>query len=537
MNSLTETTTDEPLTLKPEELNENIRSDANLNLRDGLQQYKKVAHWTIALSSVVCLWGYDLAVVGAVASLDPFQRDFGVFDKIENGKEKWIIPGIWLSLWLAMPSVGQLVGGIVAGPLADRRGRKACMLWGAILITVAVLIIFLANRVPGLDGKRGVFLAGKMLQGIATALLKITTQTWISETAPVCLRGALMTVVPAANLVGQLIGALAVFGVNGIETDFGYLLVLGLQWVFCIAPFLLAFILPESPAYLVRQDRLGEARQSIDRLFAPKNDSEKVLADVVAAEQEERSKHMNAGAITYAECFRGTNLPRTGVVIFANFLPPLFGLPLLTSASYFLQQLGMTSRFSLIFLIIGIIVGFAGNLGSTWTLSHLSRRWLTIYSLLGTAALWAAMGVTGVIPSAAAPEGISKWLAAAFMMLIIFVCGLGCWSSSYTIMSEVSSLRLRAASQSIGGISAYLAAIFTNFVLPFLYNPDQADLKATTGFVFTGTSVIAAVATWAVVPEMRGRSVMEIDHMFESGVKAWRSAAWVDEKGGAGATV
>lgn len=509
-------------------------SEANLPLRQALRQYSKITCWVLGLSTLVILWGYDLAVVGAVSSLEPFQHDFGVFDKIEDGEEKWIIPAIWLSMWQALPSVGQLVGALVAGPLADKRGRKSCMLWGAIIVTISILIVFLANRVPGIEGMRGVFLAGKIIQGFATALLKITTLTWISESVPVCLRGPSMAVVPAANLLGQFIGALVVFGVNGVEDDKGYLITLGLQWFFCLAPFVMCLILPESPSYLVRKARIDEARSSITRLFAPKNDCDKILAQLQATDEEERSQARNDTAITYAECFRGTNLRRTGIVIFANLLPPLFGLPLLTAASYFLQQVGMKSTWSLLFLIIGIIVGFAGNVGSTWTLSHLPRRPLTIISLLISALLWGVMGVSGTIPSAES-SGVSAWLTAALMMAIIFVCGLGCWSSSYSIMSEVSSLRLRATSQAIGGVVAYIASIFTNMVLPFLYNPDQADLKAKTGFVFAATCLVAAAATWGVVPEMKGRSAVEIDRLFEEGVKAWRSGGWVDGKGRTGA--
>lgn len=93
-------------------------------------------------------------------------------------------------------------------------------------------------------------------------------------------------------------------------------------------------------------------------------------------------------------------------------------------------------------------------------------------------------------------------------------------------MSEVSALRLRAKSQAIGGITAYIVGIFTQFVLPYLYNPDAANLKAKTGFVFAGTSLLACVITWLVVPEMKGRSVMEIDRLFEEGVTARGSGKW-----------
>ncbi|KAF1955840.1 putative sugar transporter [Byssothecium circinans] len=494
---------------------------ADLPLRQALRQYSKVSWWVIGLSTVIILWGYDLAVVGAVASLDPFQRDFGVFDKIEDGEEKWIIPAIWLSLWQAFPSVGQLIGASIAGPLMDKIGRKKCILAGAILVSISVLVEFLANRAPTLERMRGVFLAGKIIQGTATALIKMSAMTWVSETVPTCLRGPAMVVFPACNLIGQFIAAVVVFGLNSVTTDMGYLIALGIQWAFSIAPFAVAFLLPESPAYLVRKKKMEEAKHNIERLFAPKNDTDAILEKLrISIEEEEK---MTQG-ISYATCFKGHNLRRTWIVIFANLLPPLFGLPLLSSASYFLQQCGMKNSYSLLFLIVGIVVGFLGNIGSTWTLSHLPRRRLTILTLLIPALLWSAVGISGIFTA----YQTTQWLIAALLMLVIFTTGMGVWSTSYAIMSEVSSLRLRAKSQAIGGISAYLASIFTNFVLPFLYSPDAADLKGKTGFVFMATCVVGAAATWAVVPEMKGRSPIEIDHMFEEGVKARKSGGWRD---------
>jgi SP family general alpha glucoside:H+ symporter-like MFS transporter len=494
----------------------------NIPLREALRQYSKVTWWILGISTVIILWGYDLAVVGAVSSLDPFQRDFGQFDKIEDGEEKWIIPGIWLSIWQAMPSVGQLAGALAAGPMMDKLGRKKCILFGAVIVTLSVLLEFMANRMPSKEGMRRLFLAGKIIQGFATALIKMATLTWVSEIVPTCLRGASMMVFPSCNLVGQFIGAVLVFGINAIKTDMGYLVALGVQWIFSIAPLLVAIYLPESPAYLVRQKRMDEAKHSIDCLFAPKNDTDAILEKfrVLVAEEE----RLNEG-ISYISCFKGTQMRRTWVAIYANFLPPLFGLPLVSSGSYFLQQLGMKNFYSLLFLVIGIVIGFIGNLGSTWTMTHVGRRRLTINSLLLIALLWAVMGILGCFPTA---YNITQWISAALMMAIIFVAGVGVWTTSYVISSEVSSLRLRAKTQSIGGIAAYMASFVTNFALPLLYNPDQADLKALTGWVFFATSVLAALGTWWFVPEMLGRTPVEIDHLFAEKVSARKSAVWRD---------
>jgi MFS transporter, SP family, general alpha glucoside:H+ symporter len=494
---------------------------ANLRLKEAIRQYPRLVMYIGGLSTFIILVGYDLAAIGAVASLDPFQRDFGVFDEIKDGEEKYIIPAIWLSLWQAFPSVGQLFAAIAAGPLQDTIGRKKCLVIGSWITIVAVLVEFLAYKGTTQDAMRGILLLGKIIQGASLALIKMTLLTYISELSPTCLRGASMAIFPSLNLVGQFLGAVVVFALNGMETETGYLIAIGLQWFFSIVPFVAAYTIPESPTYLLRINKPEEAHASIVKLFAPQNDPDVVLKKIrISLEEEERTSKET----TYAQCFRGSNLRRTLIIIFANFLPPMFGLPLLTSASYFLQQVGMTSKYSLIFLIIGIVVGFIANTGSLWTLTHLGRRNLTIWTLVGAAIIWAAMGVAGCFDN----ERIVRWLTAAFAMIVICIAGVGVWPTSYTITSETSALRLRAKSQSIGGVSAYVVSIFTNFVLPFLYNPDAANLKAKTGFVFTGTSLLAAAITWMCVPEMKGKSTVEIDHMFEEKVPARKSANWKD---------
>lgn len=104
---------------------------------------------------------------------------------------------------------------------------------------------------------------------------------------------------------------------------------------------------------------------------------------------------------------------------------------------------------------------------------------------------------------------------AVTLMIIIIICSLGAWPASYAVAGETSSLRLRAKTQGLGILFHNLANIIFNLILPYIYNPDSGDLRAMTGFVYAGFCVLAVAGTWFWVPEMKGRSVGEIDAMFE----------------------
>lgn len=121
---------------------------------------------------------------------------------------------------------------------------------------------------------------------------------------------------------------------------------------------------------------------------------------------------------------------------------------------------------------------------------------------------------------------LSNRYTAATMMLIIISCGIGAWPSSYTVSGETSSLRLRAKTQSIGTLAADAANILYSFVLPYAYNKDAGNLGAKTGFIFFAICVLTTGVTWWVIPEMKGRSNVEIDHMFELRLPTRKFKGW-----------
>ncbi|KAH8728631.1 hypothetical protein GQ44DRAFT_737341 [Phaeosphaeriaceae sp. PMI808] len=402
-------------------------------------------------TSVILLWGYVGIIVGNITAIPAFQRDFGgIWNETE---QEFTFPALWLGLLYAMPDVGRGFGAATAGPLQDRIGRIKSLFTGATVATLSILIMFFSNKGGNLETRRGLPLLARLLQGFGLGMIKIQTLTYISETVPTCLRGASMAIIPAFDLLGKLTGALVIFGVESTSSPTSYLIAIGSQWIFSIAPLVLCFVLPESPAYHVRNKDFESARTSLVKLYTLKNDPDAALETLHRSIEHEEAI---GGGATYPECFRGINRRRTGVIIFANFLPPMFGLPLLASVSYFLQQVGVSSSKSLLLLIIGIICGLLSNVVSTWTLSHIRRRRLAMITLGGTSVLWAAMGISGLCHH--------------------------------------------------GGITAYVTGIFMQFVLPYLYNPDAANLKAKTGFVFAASSALAGVITWLLVPEMMGRS-------------------------------
>ena len=233
-------------------------SEEDLSFLQAVRRYPKIAGYCLALTTSILLWGYDLVVVSSVTGVPAFQRDFG-----ELFEGKYIFPSLWLSLWLAFGPLGSAVGSLAGGWLQDRVGRKYCLMTGSVLSAAAVAVIFVSDMPQGLDPKRGVFLLGKTIQGFAVGFIKIQALTYVSENAPTSLRGSAMALFPTFTLLGQLIGSAVVFVIESDETNRGYHIAFASQWVLSAAPFILSFVLPESPAYLVRKGQ--EAVRAQDR--------------------------------------------------------------------------------------------------------------------------------------------------------------------------------------------------------------------------------------------------------------------------------
>lgn len=282
-----------------------------------------------------------------------------------------------------------MVGSITGGHLQERVGRRYSMALGSFLSAVGVAIMYVSYLPDDINARRGVFLAGKGFQGAAIGMVMASVQTYMSEVLPAPLRGSMLVMFPIFTLVGQLIGAAVIYSALNLQN--GYIICFASQWPFSAVPLIMAFIVPESPVYLIRKNKVEKAYKSQMRLLPRGSEVEAELQLIRENINMEKGKHKSG----YKECFQGTNTRRTLIVMFANMLPQFFGLSLLAKASYFGQIIGMNPRMSILLLLMGLVVGLLANGCSVWLISRIGRRRLAISSLSVLILLWTALGISG----------------------------------------------------------------------------------------------------------------------------------------------
>ena len=202
-----------------------------------------------------------------------------------------------------------------------------------------------------------------------------------------------MALSPTFMLLGELIVAAVIFACAKKDSSAAYLIPFGTQWIFTLLPFVLAIMLPESPSYLIRKGEHDKAQKSMRSLHTAKIDVTPLFSQMRLSIVHEQQTSQE---LSYVDCFKGLNRRRTMIVAFAFMVPSFFGVPLLASASYFMQVVGMASSLSIIVLILGIVLGLLANAVGIWLMSIAGRRRLMLNTLAITTLLWLSMGISGI---------------------------------------------------------------------------------------------------------------------------------------------
>lgn len=218
----------------------------------------------------------------------------------------------------------------------------------------------------------------------------------------------------------------------------------------------------------------------------------------------------------YLECFQKSNLRRTLISIAPLCIQSLSGIVFAASYStYYMQLAGYSTSMSFKLQITQQVISLVGNVMSWYLVDRLGRRNLTFYGLL---MLTIILFLTGGLAVAATPGAIKGTVALILLYCWWYNVTIG--ATAYTILCEVSTSRLRAKTIAIGLATQQSLNVMWSFVLPYLFNPNKANLGAKVAFIFGGLAVLSLVYLWFCQPETAGRSYEELDEMFMKGVRA-----------------
>lgn len=289
-----------------------------MTLKEALRTYPKAVGWSVFVSLACVMEGYDTAFITSLYAQNAFRRDFGV--PYEDGYE---IPAPWQTGLSMGSKVGIIIGIFMNGYLAEKFGMKRLMLICYPLICAFTFILVFAKSLP-------VLLIGEILCGLPWGIFNTTAPAYASEVCPLVLRGYLTTFINLTWVVGQLISAGVLRGVSDMTSTWAWRIPFALQWLWPVPLAVGMLFCPESPWWLLRQDRLEDAERSLKRLSV-EADTKQTIAMMIHTDQLE--KKTKSGS--YADCFRGVDLRRTEIAACTWAIQQFSGLPLVSFPSSF----------------------------------------------------------------------------------------------------------------------------------------------------------------------------------------------------------
>ncbi|KAL2840056.1 general substrate transporter [Aspergillus pseudoustus] len=481
------------------------RFEQSLTNRDAFRLYSKAVGFSIILSLAIVMEGYDTALLGSFYAYPTFAEKFGA--PTSNGTYQ--VSSSWQSGLLNGAQVGQILGLMGAGLIADRFGYKRTLI-GALLLNIGfIFLMFFAQNV-------GMLFAAEVLCGLPWGAFQTLTVTYAAEVSPVILRPYLTTYANLCWLTGQLISSGVLRALLHRTDEWGWRIPYAIQWVWPVPIIVGVIFAPEFPWWLVRGGRIEEARKSLRRLTTRTNadyDLDNAVALMVVTNMQEQ---LSGEGVSYWDCFRGTNLRRTEIVCCVWGAQVFCGIGFCGNIAYFLQQQGFASDQSFNFGIGLSALGWIATIGSWFVMRWVGRRTLYIY---GLAAMFTALMIVGFIDIRQVNAGIS-YSSAALMLLFVFAYDLTVGPVCYCLVSEIPSTRLRIKSAVLARNVFNISLIVANFLNPAIVNPTAWNLRGKGGFVWAGSCFLFLIWSYFRLPEPMGRTSSELDILFENKVSA-----------------
>ncbi|KFY85073.1 hypothetical protein V500_08729 [Pseudogymnoascus sp. VKM F-4518 (FW-2643)] len=409
-----------------------------------------VVLWCIYAIWMLVLNSFENQAGGSVLGIPKFRKDFGY-----KYKDEYVLPVEWQSAFSGGPVASACVGSLGIAYLADKVGRKWAYALGLLFSYVGITLEFVATTSP-------IFFAGKLVNGFAIGAFATLSFTYIGEVTPTVLRGIVSSAAAISFTFGPFLVALIIKGTGTLQSRWAYRSIFVAQYgVAAFGTIFLPFM-PESPWWLLSKGREANAAKSLKKLGYSPSEIEMRIGQIILTLEEVKSE---TDGSTYLECF-----PKVSFCRLYNKL---------------------------------------SNIMSWFLVERFGRRPLMFYGLCFLTVDLLLTGSLAVVGTPGALKGTCS-------LILIY-----CWSYNvtigavaYTLLAETATSRLRIKTIAIGVFMHNAMNTMWAFVIPKLFNPDQANLGAKVSFIFGGLALLSCVYLWVYQPETAGRTYKELDELF-----------------------
>ena len=414
------------------------------------------------------LFGFDFAVIAG--ALPFLQKQFG-------------LDAYWEGFATGSLALGAIVGCLIAGKVSDKYGRKPGLLLAAATFTVSSLAMAFA---PGRD----FFIAARFTAGIGVGMASMLSPMYIAEIAPANWRGRLVAINQLTIVLGILITNLVNYWLRNNGDD-SWRLMFGLGAVPSILFLLGIFILPESPRWLVQNNKADAANKVLNKIGG-KQFADNSITGI-------KRSLVGISKISYSVAFNKAFLPAVligiGLAVFQqlcgintvfNYAPKIFE-SIGASQDDQLKQTVFIGGVNLVFTVLAMLL-----------VDKIGRKPLMLFGAGGLAILYivvAKMLATG-------SENVSWVLLAAIGTYAMSLAPV-----TWVLISEIFPNKIRGAATAIAVLCLWAAYFILVFSFPILFE----TFKDNTFYIYSGICVLGFFFIWKKVKETKGKTLEEME--------------------------
>ncbi|KAG0646972.1 Major facilitator-type transporter ecdD [Hyphodiscus hymeniophilus] len=462
--------------------------------------------------------GYDTGTIAGILAMPFWKTEFATSGELEPSSSQ-------TSLIVSILSAGTFVGALLSAPLADVLGRR----WA---IAVSCTIVFnLGVVLQTISTSQPLFIAGRFFAGAGVGLVSAQVPLYQSETMPRWIRGAVVGSYQLCINVGLFIAALIEYRTHSLNNTGSYRIPIGVQFLWSITLATGVIFFPETPRWLIKQDRYADAAKSLSRLRRLPPDHAAVIKEL----DEVKFSHeyeKTLGDSSYLTCFKGSIGKRLLMGCALQALQQLSGINFIFyyGTNYFKQAGFQNNPYAI--QIILTAVSIVSILPGLLLIDKAGRRTILLIGSIGmtiTQIIIATIGTVIIDPgmTSSNPNLAAQRANIAFVCFYVFFFEMSWGPCAWIVTGEMFPLKVRARCLSITTASNWLLNFVIAFVTPYMTDSQYGDLKSKVFYVWLVFCAIGIFFVYFCIYETKNLTLEQVDELFLNVNKAWKSKLFV----------
>lgn len=397
--------------------------------------------------------------------------------------------GSWVGSLLA---VGAFTGALPTGFIADIFGRKLVCAALAVPFLVSWLLITYASSVTML------YIA-RFIVGFATGASSAVAPMYTAEISESSIRGSLgsffQLMITAGILYTYMLGAVV---------SYTWLAVLcGLVPVVFLISF---FSAPESPAYLLRNNKRSQAEKSLRKLRGSSYNINVELNEL----QNDINKSMQARSSVMELITRKATIKGLIISLGLMLFQQLSGVNAVIFYSVSIFETAGSSLDPAVATIIVGVVQVLATYASTLLVDRAGRRILLLISDAIMALCLGSLGYYFYLRESGKDVSNIGLLPLLSVVVFIIVFSIGFGPIPWMMTGELFSSQIKGVASGIAvGLNWFLTFVVTKSFQPLVNDIGSAG----TFWIFSGICCAGTIFVALIVPETKGKSLEEIQKM------------------------